>query len=80
MLFEAEYEDGLMGNLFWILSIDGGGIRGIFSAQILKRIQEEMAIGFSDKFDIIAGTSNSSLNSFGNFVSPSRIRSFLVLS
>jgi len=65
VLFEAEYEDSLMGNLFWILSIDGGGIRGIFAAQILKRIQEEMAIGFSDKFDIIAGTSTGSIIAAG---------------
>jgi len=50
-----------MKDLFWILSIDGGGIRGIFTAQILKRIQEEMAIRFSDKFDIIAGTSTGSI-------------------
>lgn len=30
-------------------SYDGGGIRGIFAAQILKRIQDEMKFNFADK-------------------------------
>ena len=47
--------------LFNILAIDGGGIRGIFSAHILKRIQDELKINFSNKFDIIAGTSTGSI-------------------
>ena len=46
---------------FYILSIDGGGIRGVFAAQIIKRIQEELSITFSEKFDIIAGTSTGSI-------------------
>lgn len=54
-----------MEDLFWILSIDGGGIRGIFAAQILKRIQDEMKFNFADKFDIIAGTSTGSIIAAG---------------
>jgi hypothetical protein len=54
-----------MGDLFWILSIDGGGIRGVFAAQILKRIQEEMKFNFADRFDIIAGTSTGSIIAAG---------------
>ncbi len=46
---------------FYILSIDGGGIRGVFAAHILKRIQEELNIKFYEKFDLIAGTSTGSI-------------------
>lgn len=44
-----------------ILSIDGGGIRGYFSAHILERIQQELGINFSEYFDLIAGTSTGSI-------------------
>lgn len=44
-----------------ILAIDGGGIRGIYSAYILKRIQDEYQIDFADRFDLIAGTSTGSI-------------------
>jgi hypothetical protein len=54
-----------MNDLFWILSIEGGGIRGVFAAQILKRIQEELKITFSEKFNIIAGTSTGSIIAAG---------------
>ena len=46
---------------FFILTIDGGGIRGIFPAYILKRIKEELKIDFLSKFQIIAGTSTGSI-------------------
>jgi len=54
-----------MKDLFWILSIDGGGIRGVFAAQIIKRIQEELKLSFPEKFDIIAGTSTGSIIAAG---------------
>lgn len=44
-----------------ILSIDGGGIRGYFSAHILERIQQELGVNFSEYFDLIAGTSTGSI-------------------
>ena len=44
-----------------ILSIDGGGIRGIYSAYLLQRIQEEFKVDFADRFDLIAGTSSGSI-------------------
>lgn len=46
---------------FRILSIDGGGIRGIYSAHILKRIEEENNIKIKDYFDLIVGTSTGSI-------------------
>ncbi len=46
---------------FKILSIDGGGIRGVYSVHILKRIEEEFKIRLHDYFDLIAGTSTGSI-------------------
>ncbi len=51
-----------MDNYFKILSIDGGGIRGIIPAHILKRIKEELKLNdFYSHFDLIAGTSTGSI-------------------
>ena len=44
-----------------ILCFDGGGIRGIYSAHIIKRIQESFHTVFHEKFDLIAGTSTGSI-------------------
>ncbi|MDZ7662526.1 CBASS cGAMP-activated phospholipase [Thiohalophilus sp.] len=44
-----------------ILSIDGGGIRGIYAAHLLKQIQDEIGIQYTDHFDLIAGTSTGSI-------------------
>lgn len=44
-----------------ILTIDGGGIRGYFSAYLLERIEQEIGVKFSDYFDLIAGTSTGSI-------------------
>lgn len=40
-----------------ILSIDGGGIKGIFSASFLAEIEEKCGGPYSEYFDMIAGTS-----------------------
>ena len=37
---------------FRILSLDGGGIRGLYSAKMLKRIEDECGVDFYDDFDI----------------------------
>ena len=39
---------------FNILSLDGGGARGCFTASILERIEQEKP-DFLDQFDLIAG-------------------------
>jgi uncharacterized protein len=46
---------------FNILAIDGGGIRGLYAAYILKRIHEELGVVFSEYFDLIIGTSTGSI-------------------
>ncbi len=50
---------------FKILSIDGGGFRGAYSAHILKRIEEEFNINWKNDFNIIAGTSTGSIIAAG---------------
>ena len=44
-----------------VLSLDGGGVRGIFSIQLLSLIEKELAIRIYDAFDIIVGTSTGSI-------------------
>ena len=46
---------------FHILALDGGGARGIYSAQVLARIEESLGVSIGDCFDLIAGTSTGSI-------------------
>jgi patatin-like phospholipase/acyl hydrolase len=52
-----------MGKRFKILSIDGGGILGLYSSEILKYIKDELLNGrlFSDEFQLITGTSTGGI-------------------
>ena len=57
-----------MGRLFRILSIDGGGIRGIIAGHVLQRLEEELKTRsgdpnarIADYFDLIAGTSTGGI-------------------
>jgi len=54
-----------MGKTFRILSIDGGGIRGIFPAHVLRCIEERHKINLFDTFDMIAGTSTGAIIAAG---------------
>jgi uncharacterized protein len=47
-----------------ILSIDGGGIRGILTARLLERIDDQRP-GFLDSVDLFAGTSTGGLLALG---------------
>lgn len=46
---------------FNVLSIDGGGIRGIIPAMILKKIEKETGRPIYELFDLIAGTSTGGI-------------------
>lgn len=46
---------------FQILSLDGGGIRGSFSAAILAAIEEDLDVVVADHFDLIVGTSTGGI-------------------
>ena len=44
-----------------ILTIDGGGIKGIFSAVFLAELEEKCDGSICDYFDLIAGTSTGAI-------------------
>jgi patatin-like phospholipase/acyl hydrolase len=46
---------------FKILSIDGGGIKGLFSAEILSGLERQYGNTLSDYFDMICGTSTGGI-------------------
>lgn len=48
-----------------VLSIDGGGIRGIIPARILQRIEERTGAPVSDLFHLVAGTSTGGILAAG---------------
>ncbi len=52
-------------NVFKILSIDGGGIKGLYSASVIARIEEKTDKKISDYFDMICGTSTGGLIALG---------------
>ncbi|MCU1701597.1 MAG: patatin [Mycobacterium sp.] len=53
------------GDRFQILSLDGGGLRGMFSAAVLARLEEDLGIRVVDHFDLIAGTSTGGVIALG---------------
>jgi patatin-like phospholipase/acyl hydrolase len=54
-----------MSKLVKVLSIDGGGIRGIVPAMVLSDIEEITGERIADLFDLIGGTSTGSLLAMG---------------
>lgn len=50
---------------FKILSIDGGGIKGLFSAEVLSALEEQYEGSLSNYFDLICGTSTGGLIALG---------------
>lgn len=47
--------------MFYILAIDGGGLRGAFPAKILECITKRLGIDPSSRFDLVSGTSTGSI-------------------
>ncbi len=50
---------------FQILSLDGGGIKGLFSAAVLSAIEEDLDVRVTDHFDLITGTSTGGIIALG---------------
>ncbi len=46
---------------FNILALDGGGTRGIYTAQLLTKVEQELGIQIRDCFDLIVGTSTGAI-------------------
>ena len=44
-----------------ILSLDGGGVRGLISLEVLKHIEQESGKPIAELFDFVAGTSTGSI-------------------
>lgn len=53
------------GQDFKILSIDGGGIRGIFPAEYLANIERETGKKINEYFDLVVGTSTGGIIALG---------------
>ena len=54
-----------MQNTVRILSIDGGGIRGIIPAVVLARLERQTGQPVADLFDLVAGTSTGGILALG---------------
>ena len=50
---------------FQLLSLDGGGVRGLFSAAVLAHLEEDLNIRVTDHFDLITGTSTGGIIALG---------------
>jgi patatin-like phospholipase/acyl hydrolase len=50
-----------MENSFRILALDGGGLKGLFSAAVLAEFERLMDVNIASDFDLIAGTSTGGL-------------------
>ncbi|WP_417394114.1 CBASS cGAMP-activated phospholipase [Gimesia chilikensis] len=55
----------MVGQRFQILSLDGGGIKGLFSAAVLSAIEEDLETNIIDHFDLITGTSTGGIIALG---------------
>ena len=53
--------EGQPERLFKVLSIDGGGTKGLYSAKIIEEIEREYGAAVCDHFDLICGTSTGGL-------------------
>lgn len=64
--------------MFRILSIDGGGIKGVFPAAFLCALQDNIRYPIANYFDLIAGTSTGGIIALGLGLgfSPSEILNF----
>ena len=56
---------GQGGRQLRILSIDGGGIRGIIPAKVLAKIEEITKQPLASLFDVVAGTSTGGILALG---------------
>lgn len=50
---------------FQILALDGGGIKGLYSAAVLAKLEEKLQVRIVDHFDLITGTSTGGLIAVG---------------
>jgi patatin-like phospholipase/acyl hydrolase len=51
--------------MFRILSLDGGGIKGVFSASVLAQLEQDTGQSIAEHFDLITGTSTGGIIAIG---------------
>lgn len=63
---------------FQILSLDGGGLRGLYSAAVLAGVERSLGVRVADHFDLVAGTSTGGIIALGLGLgfSPAQLVSF----
>jgi predicted acylesterase/phospholipase RssA len=54
-----------MSERFQVLSLDGGGYRGMFGAAVLARLEDDLGVSVSDHFDLVAGASTGGVIALG---------------
>jgi patatin-like phospholipase/acyl hydrolase len=57
-LVRGRVSDGIS---FRILALDGGGIKGAFTASVLATLEESLGVPIARQFDLIAGTSTGGI-------------------
>lgn len=50
---------------FQILALDGGGIRGLYSAAVLAKLEDKLGVRIVEHFDLITGTSTGGIIALG---------------
>lgn len=50
-----------MTERFQILALDGGGVKGLFTAHLLARLEDDLDVDIRTSFDLIAGTSTGGI-------------------
>jgi len=50
---------------FQILALDGGGYKGMFSAAVLAKLEEDLGTSVVEHFDLVAGTSTGGIIALG---------------
>lgn len=65
MVVDEAHRGKVSTGRFQILSLDGGGLRGIFTAAVLAHLEEDHGVRIADHFDLIAGTSTGGIIALG---------------
>jgi patatin-like phospholipase/acyl hydrolase len=68
------------GRRFQVLALDGGGVRGIFTAALLAGLEEDLGSPVVDHFDLVVGTSAGGIVALalGAGLTPAEILDFYV--
>lgn len=65
MPFVEGFKEFVVKERFQILSIDGGGVKGLFVAAVLAHVEEDLKTDITRHFDLIVGTSTGGIIAIG---------------